>query len=484
MEIANVLGTADRAVGDAIERVMNHHHARRLRRLGRRAQREPPDDGRLWAAGDPPPREGNAIDVLIEGAAYFPAVAEAIRGARRSVLIASWCITPEFALVRDEPPVLLRELLAEKAESVDVRVLLWAGAPVPVFKPPRGDVRASRDALVKGTRIRAALDDKERLMHCHHEKLVVVDDEVAFVGGIDITDVGGDRWDTPQHPARGRLGWHDVATRLRGPVVGDVHAHVAQRWEAITGERVEPAPDHARAGDAELQIVRTLPERAYDFAPKGDFRILEAYLRALRSARELVYLENQFLWAPEVVSILAAKLREPPSDGFRVVVLLPERPNNGADDTRGQLSVLADADRGADRFLATTLRARTGRTTDHLYVHAKVGIVDDRWLTIGSANLNAHSFFNDSEVNVVACDPELARDTRLRLWAAHLGRDRAEVDGDPAAAVDHLWRPIAREQRERADRGEPLTHGLLELVARSRRTERLKGPLQAIVVDG
>jgi phosphatidylserine/phosphatidylglycerophosphate/cardiolipin synthase-like enzyme len=266
--------------------------------------------------------------------------------------------------------------------------------------------------------------------------------------------------------------------------VADVARHVAQRWEAVTGERVEPAGGGERAGDVEVQIVRTVPEKLYGFAPRGDFRIIEAYMRALRSARHLIYLENQFLWSPEVVECLSDKLRRPPSDDFRVVVMLPARPNNGADDTRGQLSLLADADGDRRRFLATTIQARTGDTTDAAYVHAKVGIVDDRWLTLGSANLNAHSFFNDSEVNLVICDPALARDTRLRLWAAHLERDIDEVSGDASSVVDELWRPIATEQRERRHRGEPLTHGLVELQAVSRRSERLLGPLQALIVDG
>jgi phosphatidylserine/phosphatidylglycerophosphate/cardiolipin synthase-like enzyme len=483
---ADVLRVADRVAGDAIERWTNAHHARRLGKLGRAAQRTPPEDGRLWAAGDPPPRAGNALDVLIDGAAYFPALEHAIRGARRSVLIAGWCITPEFALVRNEPPVLLRELLGESAESVDVRVLLWAGAPVPVFKPRRASVRAGRDALVRGTRIKTGLDSNERPMHCHHEKLAVIDDEIAFVGGIDLTDLGGDRYDTPEHPARGRMGWHDVASRLRGPAVADVARHLAQRWEAVTGERVEAqrTDEVAGAGDVELQIVRTVPEKLYEFAPRGDFRIIEAYLRALRSARQLIYLENQFLWSPEIMNILADKLRRPPADGFRLVIMLPGRPNTGEDDTRGQLALLAEADGGQRRFLATTIRARTGNTSDRVYVHAKVGIVDDRWLTLGSANLNAHSFFNDSEVNVVTCDAALARDTRLRLWAAHLDVDVDEVAGDPSTVIDELWRPIAAEQRERRRRGESLTHGLVELRATSRRSERLLGPLQALLVDG
>ncbi len=481
----DVLTTADRLAGSAVERLTTDHHARRLGRLGRTAQRSPPDDGLVWAAGDPPPRAGNAIDVLIDGAAYFAAVEAAIRAARRSVMIAGWCVRPGFALVRGEPPVLLRELLGEAAESVEVRVLLWAGAPVPVLAPRRATVRAGRDELVRGTRIRVALDAHERPMHCHHEKLVLIDDEVAFVGGIDLTDLSGDRYDTPEHPARGRMGWHDVACRLRGPVVADVGRHLTQRWEAVTGERLRPPPVEATsAGDVELQLVRTVPERLYGFAPRGDFRILEAYVRALRSAQHLIYLENQFLWSPEIVAILADKLRRPPAEDFRVVVMLPGRPNIGEDDTRGQLGVLAEADGAGQRFLATTIRARSGNTSDRVYVHAKVGIVDDAWMSLGSANLNAHSFYNDTEVNVVTRDAALARDTRLRLWASHLERDTKEIAGDPTTVIDELWRPIAAEQRERRNTGKPLTHRLVELPAASRRSERLLGPLQALFVDG
>jgi phosphatidylserine/phosphatidylglycerophosphate/cardiolipin synthase-like enzyme len=224
----------------------------------------------------------------------------------------------------------------------------------------------------------------------------------------------------------------------------------------------------------------------YGFLPDGEFSILEAYLRAVRSAERLVYLENQFLWSPEVCAVLADRLANPPTDGFRVVVLLPERANNGQDNTRGQLGVLVEADKrgGGGRFLATTIRSRSGDRAEPLYVHAKVGIVDDRWLTVGSANINAHSFFNDSEVNVVTCDERLARDTRLRLWAEHLEREPAEVAGDPATVVDELWRPIASEQLERLGREQPLTHHLIELPGVSRRAARLRGPLDSLVVDG
>jgi phosphatidylserine/phosphatidylglycerophosphate/cardiolipin synthase-like enzyme len=183
--------------------------------------------------------------------------------------------------------------------------------------------------------------------------------------------------------------------------------------------------------------------------------------------------------------LLADKLRHPPCDEFQVVILLPARANNGQDDTSGQLGLLAAADAGAERFLAVTTRSLSGQREDRLYVHAKVGIIDDRWLTVGSANLNAHSLLNDTEMNVVVTDPELVRATRLRLWAEHL-----EVDADtlaredPRSVIAERWRPIASEQLRLRETGDPPTHRLIALPGVSRRSRRLLGPLVGLVDDG
>ena len=274
-------------------------------RVGRIDQLDPPPGRSLWAAGDPPPRAGGALEVLVDGGEALPRIAEALAGARSHVHIAGWHVTPDFGLTRDDRASRLRDLLGDLAERVEVRVLLWAGAPVPVFTPARAAVRRVREELIRGTRVQCALDSHERPMHCHHEKLVIVDGEVAFVGGIDLTSLGGDRFDTSDHPMHGRLGWHDASSRVRGPAVADVAAHFAARWREVTGEQLEETPPPAAAGDVELQVVRTVPEKIYDFLPQGDFRIVEAYTRALRSARKLVYLESQFLWSAQVVEILA-----------------------------------------------------------------------------------------------------------------------------------------------------------------------------------
>jgi phosphatidylserine/phosphatidylglycerophosphate/cardiolipin synthase-like enzyme len=480
----SLVSGVDDLIGDGIEAVVCAKHRWRLRRLGAEHVLSPSDDS-LWASGDPPPRTGCSMDVLIDGAEAFPAIADAIEGARDFIHVTGWHLAPHFDLVRGERPGTLGPMLAEAAERIDVRVLVWAGAPVPAFRPTRGQVRDNIETLTRRTRIRCEADPREHPFHCHHEKTVVVDGEVAFVGGIDITDYGGDRFDTNDHPARRRLGWHDVGSRLRGPAVLDVHDHFALRWRELTGEHLKRPDAPSADGPHTVQVVRTISEVMYDAVPKGEFRILESYTRALRQARRFIYLENQFLWSPEIVNILADKLRNPPSDDFRLVVLLPRRANNGHDDTLGQLAELIAADDGADRFLAATIRSRSGDRDDQLYVHAKVGIVDDRWLTVGSANLTAHSLLNDTEMNVVTDDEALARDTRLRLWAEHLEVDFESIASDePHTVVDQRWRPIAVEQLDRLQSDAAPTHRLLALPGVSRRSRRLLGPLANLIDDG
>jgi phosphatidylserine/phosphatidylglycerophosphate/cardiolipin synthase-like enzyme len=233
-----------------------------------------------------------------------------------------------------------------------------------------------------------------------------------------------------------------------------------------------------------VQVLRTVPEQVYTFSPRGEFTILGAFLHALTAAERFIYLENQFLWSPEVVDILSDKLAHPPNDDFRLLLLLPARPTTGADTTRGQLGRLLEADGGSGRLLATTISAHDQDNEAPVYVHAKVGIVDDRWLTIGSANLNEHSLFNDTEMNVLTCDPALARDTRLRLWSEHTEQPKEAVAGDPHTVIDEVWRPIAEEQVRRHHDGLPSTHRLRLLEHVSRRTDRLQGPLRGLLVDG
>jgi phosphatidylserine/phosphatidylglycerophosphate/cardiolipin synthase-like enzyme len=462
------LDRVDNVLGSGIEHAIRAHHRRRLTRRGQRRAVDSPAGG--WAdSGSFAPRGGTRAELLVDGAEVLARIVDDVRAAEAHVHVAGWHFTPTFRLGADGPT--LRGLLAEAATRVDVRVLAWAGAPLPLFRPDRDDIRSIRNELTRGTRVQMQLDSRERLMHCHHEKLVVVDGRIAYVGGLDLTTLAGNRLDTTEHRARLGIGWHDASLRLEGPIAADVAGHFRLRWQGELPSAPQPAP----AGELEVQLVRTVPERVYEGLPRGEFTILESYLRALRTAERFVYLESQFLWSPEIVVELARLLREPPSPDFRLVVLLPASPRNGAENTRGQLGVLAAAARDGgdpDRFLACTL-FQPGPAGNPVYVHAKIGIVDDTWLTVGSANLNEHSLFNDTEVNAVVRDPSFVRGVRERLWSEHLEQS---VEGDPVRVVDELWRP-------RADESSP-ARKLRVLRGVSRRTRALLGPVDGLLVDG
>jgi phosphatidylserine/phosphatidylglycerophosphate/cardiolipin synthase-like enzyme len=460
------LNRLDAAIGSALEYSVRAHHRRRLSRHGHARAFDPPPGG--WAeTGAFAPRAGSQVEFLVDGAEVLPRMVADISAAESHVHVTGWFFTPTFRMGDGGPT--LRGLLADAATRVDVRVLAWAGAPLPLFHPDRGEVHEVREELTRGTRIRMQLDSRERPLHCHHEKVVLVDDRVAYVGGIDLTSFAGNRLDWSSHERRIGVGWHDASLRLEGPIVADVAEHFRLRWAGPLPEPREP--EHARGLDA--QLVRTVPEEVYDGLRRGEFTILESYMRALRGAERFVYLESQFLWSPELTTILADKLGDPPHPDFRVVVMLPANPNNGRDETRGQLGVLVDAAKrggGEERFLACTLFQPRGNS---VYVHAKVGIVDDSWMTVGSANLNDHSLFNDTELNVVLRDEAFIRAARLRLWEEHLEQ---AADGDPCCVVDEIWRPLANELSE--DRKLRLLRGV------SRRALALKGPINGLLVDG
>jgi phosphatidylserine/phosphatidylglycerophosphate/cardiolipin synthase-like enzyme len=123
--------------------------------------------------------------------------------------------------------------------------------------------------------------------------------------------------------------------------------------------------------------------------------------------------------------------------------------------------------------------------------HEKTIVVDDRVAFVGGMDLTSQdgdrfdpADHNDTEMNVVTHDPDLARRTRLRLWAEHLELNESEGDEDPVSAIERRWKPISEEQLERRRAGKPLTHRLVLLPYVSRRSARLLGPLQGLLVDG
>jgi phosphatidylserine/phosphatidylglycerophosphate/cardiolipin synthase-like enzyme len=242
-------------LGRRIDNSVRDRHRRRLQRFGWEHALDA--SSVAYAQGTAPARRGNSVEVLIDGAQALPAIAAEMAAATSHVHLTGWFLSPELALSREEEPLVVRTLLAELAERIDVRVLLWKGAPIPAFRPSRGDVREMEQTLTRQTKIRTALDSSTGASHCHHEKTIVIDDRIAFVGGIDLTVDGGDPYDTPNHRARGGIGWHDAAVKIEGPSVRDVAEHFRLRWQSVAGEALPPPAEQAAAGDVELQIVRS-----------------------------------------------------------------------------------------------------------------------------------------------------------------------------------------------------------------------------------
>src|SRR5258708_40047445 len=152
-------------LGAQITAQVRHHHRRRLRAIGHEGTFDVPPGG--WAATTMPPRQGNAVEVLIDGAQALPSMVDELLKAKSHIHLTGWHFGPDFALLREGPPVVVRNLLGELAERVVVRVLAWAGAPLPLFHPSRRDMHRIRRRFIDATSIQFALDSHKRPMHCH-----------------------------------------------------------------------------------------------------------------------------------------------------------------------------------------------------------------------------------------------------------------------------------------------------------------------------
>jgi phosphatidylserine/phosphatidylglycerophosphate/cardiolipin synthase-like enzyme len=369
----------------------------------------------------------------------------------------------------------------------------------------------AQSALLERQGVECLLDDSSRkithLTQSLHQKCAVVDGRVGFVGGIDLTmEEGGDydRWDTHSHPcsspvrATGRGAsshpWHDVHCRLEGPIVGDVHRNIAQRWNEVAARRgvaewpldCAQANDDAVAHGVAAQVVRTIPPATYAFAPEGIHTIKQGYLAALAHAQRFVYVENQYLWpevfvgldslrwgerSPDMTEVLEA-LQQALARGVHIAITLPDHPNCGRRFTDGGVEELrrSAASAGAgDRLHVFTLgNAEESADAPHgvyyrpIYTHAKVAVVDDQWYTIGSANLNSRGMHSDAEINVAVHDMAGAHELRIALWTEHLRRPPQQRLGleDPVAGIVALD-ALAEANLERVRDRRPLVGHIL-----------------------
>jgi phosphatidylserine/phosphatidylglycerophosphate/cardiolipin synthase-like enzyme len=409
------------------------------------------------------------------------------------VYFTDWRGDPDERLLPEWPTV--GEVLVDLARSgVEVRALLWRSHSDHFHLSAQENRHLGTEVNEAGGEV--LLDQRVHRFGSHHQKLFVIrhkgesERDVAFVGGIDLchgrrddAEHHGDPQPPPMDPRYGdRPPWHDAALELRGPVVGDLLRTFVERWDDPTPldrrtpirvvtrriarmprhpeELPEAFPDPEPLGAHAVQVLRTYGRKRprYPFAPDGERSVARAYAKAFGLARSLIYVEDQYLWSEVVARGIADALRRSPD--LRVIAVVPRHPEDdgrvGGPPARiGQLAamrILRDA--APERVEVFDLENAAGVP---IYVHAKVCVVDDVWLTCGSDNFNRRSWTNDSELTCAVVDHtrdgreprqldghgdgarRLARDLRLEVWAEHLGRSPGDPELlDPATAFD-LW---------------------------------------------
>jgi phosphatidylserine/phosphatidylglycerophosphate/cardiolipin synthase-like enzyme len=439
---------------------------------------------------------GNLVIPLIHGRHYLARLHEVLSQTEPGdlVLFTDWRGDPDERLAG--PGTEIMDVLAGlSSRGVQVKGMLWRSHPdITRFSEEENRTLAK---AVNDAGGEVLLDERVRRAGSHHQKLFVVvhpgapERDVAFVGGIDLCHGRNDdeaHAGDPQVIALDRRfgptpAWHDTQIELRGPVIDDVAETFAERWrDPHPLERGKPSVprslpiqrvDRQPAGPHTVQLLRTYPAKrpAYPFAPDGERSVARAYEKAFARARRLIYIEDQYLWSADIAGVIGRALAAQPE--LRVVVVVPRYPDedgriSGPANRLGQLVAVRHLQKvGGDRFTAYDLENEDGWP---IYVHAKVCIVDDVWMTIGSDNLNRRSWTHDSELSCAVlddtldqrppidpaglgdCARRLPRETRLQLWREHLQRDDVPIEVEAgfaqlaasAAALDG-WHAAGRD---------------------------------------
>ena len=472
-------------------------------------------DGRSWT-------EGNLVTPLVHGRAYFAALGERVSQMREGdlLLFVDWRGDPDQRLTGERGSEVATLFADAARRGVDVRGLVGRSHWDRLAFSAGENRHLGEDVNAAGGE--CLLDMRVRLGGSHHQKFVVLrhpgrpELDIAFLGGIDLchsrrddSSHAGDPQPQTMAKAYGpRPPWHDVQLALTGPVVGDVETVFRERWEdpqALSRSPIRWAgdairrdqaprrplppqqPDPAPTGPHPVQLLRTYGRRlgGYPFAPRGERSVARAYTKAFANARRLIYVEDQYLWSSEVSALLVAALRRSPD--LRLVAVLPHQP-----DQDGTVSYAPNLVSRA-RLLHELHAAAPGRVGVYgienadgtpVYVHAKVCVVDDEWVTVGSDNLNRRSWTHDSEVSAAVVHPEFARSLRHELAREHLDT------GSDVALEDHFEAYAASAEAlaawHRAPGATPRPPGRLRPLdspEQSRLTRLWAGPLYRLVYD-
>lgn len=418
-------------------------------------------------------RKENAsrLGYVIDAAAFFSSFVDAASKAEKQIWIVGWDTDSRVELTRpdgEQPAVTLNEFLfqlCEKKPDLKVYILSWDFTFI--YSLEREALPQFKFDWLGHPRVRFVLDGSHPALGSHHQKVVVIDDKLAFSGGLDIT---ARRWDTPEHVAddpRRVDPWgktygpfHDVQVALEGDIAAALGDLVRDRWRVATGEMISPPSDLSSVEawppslkvdltNVDVAISRTIP------AMKGTqpaFEVERLFIDAIARAQKFIFFEAQYFSSKTIAKCLARRLRE--HEGPEVILILPRDATGWIEEStmsvlRGRgLEMLRQAD--CNQRFKVYHPVVPGLTRGYVKVHSKVMIVDDEFCRIGSANLNQRSMGLDSECDIAfeaRGERRVKRaigELRSRLLAEHLDSTPEEVEarfqshGSLASAVESL----------------------------------------------
>jgi phosphatidylserine/phosphatidylglycerophosphate/cardiolipin synthase-like enzyme len=416
--------------------------------------------------------------LLVDGRDYYAAFYSAACQAKRSILLLGWQFDSDVELVRggdiphgasreDRELLTFLDRLCRMRPELETRVLAWDYSVW--FALEREMLQKIVFDVATCSRFHFHWDATAPWPGSHHQKVAIIDGRLAFFGSQDICQ---ERWDDsahlPDNPLRTCRGepykpYHEVQLAVTGTVARSLLDLFVERWRRATGEQLDPnaliAPHDPPAPLVTLPMPRARLALARTMAGEEAQEIKDQYVRAIRTAKRFIYCETQYVTSCAIRDALVERMRDPKRPKLDIVFVLPFKPEGfkeGVTVGLPQADTLAELARCAEETghrlgVYNVAGRRADGTEAHVYIHSKLMIVDDTFMTIGSANLMNRSMTLDSELNASWEARDGERDlergiqrARVRLMLEHLG-EAADVRlvAKPEGMVQRLDRVVA-----------------------------------------
>lgn len=423
--------------------------------------------------------------MVVDCGNYYRDVHESIMKAKHSIFIVGWDIDSRIRLVRgdhkknpDDPETLYDLIVKKASENPDLQVYMNQWNNTVMFSGDREFMPALKWRKANLPNIHFRLDSVIPFHGSQHQKIILIDDETVYTGGMDI---GTKRWDSrlhePHHehrydpvkpkdlePNGHYISNHDIQIVLAGPPAQALAELARKRWkmtadydpipirpyDAVGVPNSWPDSDPPDFENIDVGIALTLPPLGKQPPVR---QIEELYLDQIKRAEKFIYMENQYFAYDRIASAINQQLKDKPD--LRVLLFSSRDPQGKIEEVsmwRKRIRFRKIIERGGvgDRVAMTYCFSTDGEKNQPLHVHSKVMMVDDKFLHVGSANINGRSMMLDSECDVVLLgydEKSCAKiaDIRNDLIREHSGMEKVDTQRlvEEGAPIDDFLKDVS-----------------------------------------